>query len=56
MLMNLQTINKEDSIIYLRKKFSRDKIEIPIEAAVYLIERVNLIPYYIQFAAIRGQN
>ena len=51
MLMNLSSINKEDSLLYLHQKFSSDKIKISEEVADYLVERVNSIPYYIQFVA-----
>ena len=51
MLMNLNVINSDDSIHYLEQKFSKDKIRIPKDVSSYLIERVNSIPYYIQFVA-----
>ncbi|MCF6269711.1 MAG: ATP-binding protein [Melioribacteraceae bacterium] len=51
MLMNLDVINRDDSILYLTKKFSKDKIKITKEVADYLLKRVNSIPYYIQFVA-----
>lgn len=51
MLMSLDLINKRDSLRYLEKKFSKDKIIITKEVAGYLLERVNSIPYYIQFVA-----
>ncbi len=51
MLMNLNVINKEDSVLYLEKKFFSDKIKITKDVANYLVERVNSIPYYIQFVA-----
>lgn len=51
MLMNLNVISKEESLLYLKKKFSIDKIKISKDVANYLIESVNVIPYYIQFVA-----
>jgi len=51
MLMNLNVINREDSILYLEQKFSNDKIKISRDVSSYLLERVNSIPYYIQFVA-----
>ncbi|HED38325.1 MAG TPA: ATP-binding protein [Ignavibacteria bacterium] len=51
MLMNLETIDEKYSINYLRKQFSKDKINISVDVAKYLIEKVNSIPYYIQFIA-----
>jgi len=49
--MNLNVINKEDSALYLEKKFFSDKIKITKDIAYYLVEKVNSIPYYIQFVA-----
>ena len=51
MLMNLDKIDKNDSVQYLIRKFSFDGIIISSEVADYLIESVNAIPYYIQFVA-----
>ncbi|VAX24516.1 hypothetical protein MNBD_IGNAVI01-1187 [hydrothermal vent metagenome] len=51
MLMNLNKINKEDSINYLIRKFSRDKITLSQNVAEYLVEKVYSVPYYIQFVA-----
>ncbi|MFZ1292533.1 MAG: ATP-binding protein [Melioribacteraceae bacterium] len=50
-LLNLNTIDIKFSIDYLRRQFLRDKIKITTEVAVYIINSVNSIPYYIQFVA-----
>jgi len=50
-LMNLSIINVEDSIKYLQKRFSKDKITISVDVCKYIIDKVNSIPYYIQFIA-----
>lgn len=51
MLMNLDKINIKDSVNYLIRKFSNDKITISKDVAAYLVNEVNAIPYYIQFVA-----
>lgn len=51
LLMNLETIDKKYSIKYLQKRFAKDKIKISVDVSKYLIDRVNSIPYYIQFIA-----
>ncbi|MBL1214490.1 MAG: ATP-binding protein [Ignavibacteriae bacterium] len=51
LLMNLKVIDEVDSILYLTQKFSKDSISLSEVVALYLINRVNSIPYYIQFVA-----
>lgn len=51
MLMNLDKINIKDSVNYLIRKFSNDKIKISKDVAAYLVDRVDAVPYYIQFVA-----
>ena len=51
MLMNLDKINIDDSVNYLIRKFSNEKIKISKEVAAYLVNKVNAIPYFIQFVA-----
>ncbi len=49
MLMNIDVIDKEKSINYIQSKFSHEGLEIDDKTADYLVEKVFLIPYYIQF-------
>jgi len=51
MLMNLGKIDRKDSVKYLTRKFLSDDIELSKSVANYLIDKVNSIPYYIQFVA-----
>ncbi len=48
MLMNIDVIDREESVGYIQSKFKQDNIEIDKETAGYIIEKVFLIPYYIQ--------
>jgi AAA+ ATPase superfamily predicted ATPase len=51
LLMNINVIDKEESVNYIISKFKQDKIEIDRSSAGYLVDKVSLIPYYIQFLA-----
>ncbi len=51
MLMNLDVISPDESIKYIKSRFAQDKIKISEEVASYLIDKVDSIPYYIQFIA-----
>ena len=50
-LMNIDVIDKKESVKYVLSKFKQDDIEISSSAAEYLVSKVFLIPYYIQFLA-----
>jgi len=51
MLMNIDVIDKNESIDYLLSRFSIDRITITEETAGYIVEKAYGIPYYIQFIA-----
>ena len=47
MLMNIDVIDKEESIAYVQSKFQQNIID--RETAGYIVDKAFLIPYYIQF-------
>ncbi|GMT46326.1 MAG: ATPase [bacterium] len=51
MLMNIDVIDKTESVEYLLTRFSKDNIDISEETAGYIVEKAFGIPYYIQFIA-----
>jgi len=51
MLMNIDTIDDNKSVKFLKQKFSTTKISISESNAKYLISKARAIPYYIQFIA-----
>jgi AAA+ ATPase superfamily predicted ATPase len=51
MLMNIETIDTGDSVAYLQSRFKYSGILMPEQVAFYMIDKVNNIPYYIQFVA-----
>ncbi len=51
MLMNIDVIDKKESIDYLTMRFKNDGIEIDTQTAEYIVIKSQGIPYYIQFIA-----
>ncbi len=49
MLMNIDVIDKGESINYIQSKFKQEGIEINNKTAEHIVDKVFLIPYYIQF-------
>ena len=48
-LMQLNLIDRKESVKYIISRFSRDRLTITEEIANYIIETAGNIPYYIQF-------
>jgi uncharacterized protein YlzI (FlbEa/FlbD family) len=49
MLMNIDIIDKEESIKYILNKFNDENITVSKEVAAYIVDKAFGIPYYIQF-------
>jgi len=51
MLMNIEVIDKVESVRFLLKRFREDNINISEETAALIVDKAFGIPYYIQFIA-----